>query len=1343
MDLDSKYIYKNKIVDAASRIFLYKKNDVIFTSFNLDSEDGSSSVINLYYSEDDGETWVQDTLPSYSYSLYDSKLIIIDGIYYLFAYGNNSSGVYTIKYCKKIKDAWDSNWTELLDSTTQCKVTDICVDSTESFIHIAYEKLNSNNKYCVNYAALSTVNYSIVYDSILHNVPSKHQYNLKVEPINDSVLAFSWSQENDNNVNQIFYCQYDYIGKEWSDILCLSSKSNYNNYHQTMAVDNYETVHITWLCTSDEYSTDTIQYTKIVNFSPYEEETISVNAANNKYPFVICDSNDNLFILFNLSTDSVQYLTLKHDSEKWVSVTNISSNKWILLYGYCVDNNIYTIVEEDSGVNFVRIDVDLAETFAPINDFHLTSVDNSKISFEWTKARNAEKIILEQISQDTWNDATLIKQISVNDTSATVISLEPGKYKFRLICTLQDNSESIVYINGINVITEKQNLDVNWELLNSVISLKLQYSKETWESCVEIVPTYSSYTLSFSGIITKFRLNVIGGVCEGYSNEIKPLSINLTDDNDINLTWNKIENILDLKVQQTIDGEYWYDINTNEITISSEECIIKKLENVVYRFRLKYINSSNSTVYSNTVSIMNCLKCYSFSYNSVTLNWIDITANEYKKVQYSENDGVSWINSVNVINENITTITKLNYNKKYLFRIYMPSRYSGVYSNVIEITTKPKPIDDLKLIDVNTISANFNFTLDAIYNNVIVYITNTVTNEVKQYNFNNVKQSVNNNVFDFILNNLDLGAYYNIYVNVDSGDRAGSSNIVSFNTIGNGPKNVKCSQSPDSMHSIIISSDSLSKIDINNVNKFVSIKYTFDDINFNVIQATTINDIKIDNLMQNTTYKIQLIVKYGDNYGNSDIISFATGKTNFNPVYGERLPNERSMCNILNEFYIFDRGILYQLNNTDSTQNVVCDYEIDSINCYSDITIDNSNMINLIFSYGKNIFYCFNSSSSYNVSNKILLSENGLINSYLNVKVKVNSDNSVIMIWEEDYGNYSNICLAKFKNGVKIDENRTILSDKKRNHAPKLVLKKSGGFYVVCIDEDNTLKIINSTINNDYTSSDYLLETITTTSVSLTDCYSDWFNNFNICVDNLDNLRIFYDSGSDSNKTSTYITYINDVIKKEFSFNNMYDMHIISINELFIIGRNNSDVYTSKYSVDMSTFTDTLLMDNIAVDNSPLTFCYDDKNIYILSFHNGEFLVYNKTKNDLISKNNYINSTWIDNKFGLTTNDAELEIWTNGDVSNYPTLYLKCNNIVTDISQRNSDGSLSNKTISIISLENIDLTNIEANDNQHVNASSKETIKITYNVNSTLYIDLTDLLYYTWDLKTIVNIATK
>ena len=104
-----------------------------------------------------------------------------------------------------------------------------------------------------------------------------------------------------------------------------------------------------------------------------------------------------------------------------------------------------------------------------------------------------------------------------------------------------------------------------------------------------------------------------------------------------------------------------------------------------------------------------------------------------------------------------------------------------------------------------------------------------------------------------------------------------------------------------------------------------------------------------------------------------------------------------------------------------------------------------------------------------------------------------------------------------------------------------------------------------------------------------------------------------------------------------------------------------------------------------------------------------------------------------------------LEIWTSGDINYYPSLFIKCNKTIREITPLDEFGYRINKSIKVNSVENIDLTDSTevTRASAYLSNNTKAMIEIKFNTTESLFVDLTDFMYYSWDNTTIIKSASK
>jgi len=1352
--MSNKFVFKKVISSTGTQPYIYKNDkDEIYALMTNSSE--NSVWIDLMISYDDGETWLLDEyLPVDIYKLYDAKIVTIGENRYIFAHGPNDYGVDTIRYIKYglFRDsedvyAWDEEWKDFFSNySLNARVTDIKVDWSNNYIHIVYDKARANNTYGVYYAIYELNSESVVYNQpIAQSIYDQH--NAKLTQVGDTSFNICWEENNEYGKNQIRYTIFDSFEKTFSGLSTLSVKESkdkfINSYHPSIVADSLNNVHITWLTTRDNFDTSEICYLNICNGITTDTQILSEKAENNKYPFIMCDENDNLYILYNYVSQGlgdalasnnqknmkVQYLVKKYDSNDWDVITDLINDNWNVVCGWCMDRNIYSLIMDMNDICFLRIDTAIAEVFAPVSDFKIESLTNSEVVLSWTKARNAEAIALERLNDDRYVDATLVRPLSVTDVWAHPVNLSEGIYKFRIKYITTDNVENVKYLDKIYEL-EGPETDIYWEPIDNIIKQTLQYTKESWSEIQPIPVSSDSIKYKFAQTITRYRLHITGGVADGYSNEVRPLTIEFGD--DVKLKWHKINNINQLIVQESIDNINWYKANTKEVVDKdSDGCTIEKLNNVTYYYRLLYENKYGIIMTSNVVTITNTLKEISHTFHSVVLHWNDVAYNEGKLFQYSVDHGLSWKNILYPVNNNKMTIPNLKHNTEYQFRLGFPLRYTGNYSNVVTITTNKKPVKDLEIIETTKTIAKLKFSVDESYSDIQInisgeeektYLLSELTHEVNDIIDNTVKVGEN---ITFDLEDLHKGSYYTISVTPLESNLGDISNEVYVNTDGDGIQTFSIGEI--NSHDIELLFDDIDRITDENVEKYLFVHYSFDNKHWEVKPITSINNYILEHLMQHTEYQIYLECLYGDNKGISETQRAITEPENFEALYGQRIPGERTFCKTEDAFYVLDKGILYRVN--DDEQDIVKDYGLQANHVYGSIDKDNNDNLHIVMSYGKNIYYATDI-DGFDIEDLHLIEKDDLTNEIMFPDVKVCYDNSIIITYEKNYGYYSDVMYVKYKDGEKNSGPTTLLHDNKINSCPRNALKNShnnnkgaNGFFVACIDNENSLKIINYVVNNDKESEEYKSETFSYNSFLLEDNLVGYYNDIKINCDNLDAVHLTYSSYNANSRSMTYAALDEDKLS-QFVFNRCEYLHVVPASSFVAIVEKDFELYTSKFSFLNATFTDPMkIEEQISEQNNNVTTINDETNIYVLSFDDGKILIHTLSIADIEENNNYINNNWIANEFSIEDGDCTIQVWTDGKTNEYPLMYVKINNLVSDITPRDNDGNKTCEEITITSLEN---------------TNDLYVYKLEYNDTSIL-IDANIRLMYDWNKNEIIN----
>jgi hypothetical protein len=304
-----------------------------------------------------------------------------------------------------------------------------------------------------------------------------------------------------------------------------------------------------------------------------------------------------------------------------------------------------------------------------------------------------------------------------------------------------------------------------------------------------------------------------------------------------------------------------------------------------------------------------------------------------------------------------------------------------------------------------------------------------------------------------------------------------------------------------------------------------------------------------------------------------------------------------------------------------------------------------------------------------------------------------------------------------------------------------------GGFVISAIDSADRLQLFTATVDNDYTSPTFQEMYFDTKVLELDNPYTENYNNYDMWIDNLGGIRIFYDSVNVNNdKCSTYATLVDDKFNIETVFHDgMNDTSVYAYDELILIGKSGNKVFTSKYLSNLTTFSDINEEEFTVNDFRPLVTCADDDYIYVLNMENGLFKVYSIEVDKIMNKNNYVSNIWIDNYMELQDEELEVDLatWTSGDPSKYPQFFIRVNGLIKEITPLDEFGERENENVKFSAFEFVELN--EENEEilrDVINEDTRLVVKITYN-SKDIIMDVTNMLYYTWDNTTMINVHSK
>jgi len=1369
----SRYVFSSLITSNGTEPYIYKnKNNVIFSAFAM--SDGENQWLDLFYSEDDGDNWTLDkNLPiSEDVVLRNPRIVQCGDILYVIASGidpkTTRESTYIIrKYFNVIDDDgsvlepfWDTEWTQIIyDNRYHCRLTDVAVDSNGFYMFLAYDKMTTYGTYEERLCVFSLGDFEVKIDTSASGQGTQNHHGGKLALINDTTIALTWQRQNASVYNsknyQILYQEYDLLMQEWGGILLVSNDDKFNNFHPSITVDSAQNVYVSWLHTENTNVDGSVKY--------YEEssiflatiqqgecaglEIISQDVGKNEYPYLVCDEYDNLYVMFN-GKDYVNYLTRKVGMANWTIVTNIQETNWKILVGFCYDGNLYTVSQKDDLCYMLRIDTLLAEDFSAVKDFQVVDVDSDVIKFAWTSPRNAEDVKLQGMNGDlnswTWEKPKTTEVINVSTDTVYCVGLEADTiYAFKLVYKTTDKKTHTLFYprRYISQHDHDENYKFSWTIPQNIVEQTLFVAKEAWSDIMDVPNTADTLSYQYGEEATVFRLSVTGGMADGYSNEVSPLLIELDDSNNYKLSWSAFKFADYVEVQQSIDRIHYYPAKNVNINPQSEIYIVNKLNDVTYSYRLLYGNKNIGYHYTNVVSLVNNLKPLDITYNSVTVQWNDVVENEKIQFQYSIDEGNNWTTRSYPITSSTSTIKGLECNKDYWVRMYFPNRFTGKYSNVVKFKTKKHPVENFEIENVQNEIVDFSFVTtnqcsqydilveDAISGNKQTFSEDLGTVASTKTAYTAITDKYSATIWD-----LKKGTPYLIQVVCRNCDWE-YSNVLSIQTYGDAPQGLKCTTT--GKHTATLKWDALDRITNDNIEGRVTVEYSLDENVWEKVQVKTISQpYTLEGLMQDTTYYVRLKCTYGDNKGTSKVITLKTKADAFAPVYGHRNHDETCFCVKGDIAYIFDLGKLYKYDLITKSQELIHDFGISANHIYGDIEMDKNDCIHLVFTYGKGVYYatnCKTKSGNKLITNVTTVEKNNIVNEYLYPNIAIDDETNVVyIVWQENYGYYSNVSLMQYKNGEPLlDESMTIFNTGLHNNLPIIRLDGQGGFIVSALDEAYRLQMMIVTRDNDYTSATYQDYDFDMQTIELNNPYDLELTNYDIWIDNMGIVRIFHDSkDADGNKTSTYLTYQDGEFEEQCIFNNnMSDVSVFAINDFVVVARNDEQIYTSSYLQDRETFSDIKTEDLTINSEIPLIAYSTVDKIYLLSFKQGMFEINSLNADEIVQDNQYVSDVWIDNKFELSNEDLEVnvEIWTNGNPKEYPQLFMKVNHRIIEITPTDEFGDRKFETIMVSNFEEVTTT------------TDLMKVKITFN-GGVIEKELTKQLCYSWDKnKTIVN----
>ncbi|MUT65034.1 M4 family metallopeptidase [Paenibacillus sp. NEAU-GSW1] len=412
-------------------------------------------------------------------------------------------------------------------------------------------------------------------------------------------------------------------------------------------------------------------------------------------------------------------------------------------------------------------EVKMTTAIQEVSEFKFASATANSITLEWPALVRATAVKVQIYDGVEWIDANTGK-IAASAKKATVTKLpNPNtSYQFRLFVTGGGNAGPSNPVTaktlGIPLTTFKnigktaETAQFTFTNPDNAEDVIVQYSTDGgkfWHDHINAVisagdkPGTSVAAVDWLSPNTtyQFRLSVIGGMNEGYSNVVKvatppkPLGKPEVNNDSINgnsleINWTPAVNAKTVTVMQSTNGKSWTKAKTEPFAVTDGSAVVTGLlPDTPYQFRLVVVNGQNhgTSETSDTVSTAFEMVIGAITTNSIVLNWPTLptapTGKSYKLMQ-SNDQGNTWnpVTSVRVTQTLKTaTVRSLTANTYYNFKIVLIDNVTLEEENVVfeaAGTTLSIPIKNMAVVSKANTTIDLKWTAAIGASEVIVEV---------------------------------------------------------------------------------------------------------------------------------------------------------------------------------------------------------------------------------------------------------------------------------------------------------------------------------------------------------------------------------------------------------------------------------------------------------------------------------------------------------------------------------------------------------------------------------------------------------------------------------------------
>ncbi|MBW7476438.1 S-layer homology domain-containing protein [Paenibacillus oenotherae] len=549
----------------------------------------------------------------------------------------------------------------------------------------------------------------------------------------------------------------------------------------------------------------------------------------------------------------------------------------------------------------------------PVSDFATTGKTSTTADFGWSAVSGASSLAIEQSSDGgtTWSAATTSGALVDSSTSATVTGLSANtNYTFRLVVTGGGNAgnSNTVAVTTLSVpVSDFSSMgktsataDFGWSAVSGASSLAIEQSTDggtTWGAATTSgVLGGSDTSATVTGLNANtsytFRLVVTGGANAGNSNAVAvtTLSVPVSDFATTGKTsatadfgWSVVSGATSLAIEQSTDGGTTWGAATTSGALGGSDTsatVTGLSANTSYTFRLVVIggaNAGNSNAVAVTTLSVPVSDFATTGKTSTTADfgWSAVSGASLLAIEQSTDGGTTWSAATTsgalAGSSTSATVTGLNANTSYTFRLVVTGGGNAGNSNTVAVTTLSVPVSDFSSMGKTSATADFGWSVVSGATSLAIEQS---TDGGTTWGAATTSGALAGSSTSATVTGLSANTNYTFRLVVTGGANAGNSNTVAVTTlsvpVSDFASTGKTSTTADFGWSAVSGATSLAIEQSTDGGTTWSAATTSGALGGSDTSAT------VTGLSANTSYSFRLVVTGGANAGNSNAVAVTT-----------------------------------------------------------------------------------------------------------------------------------------------------------------------------------------------------------------------------------------------------------------------------------------------------------------------------------------------------------------------------------------------------------------------------------------------------------------------------------